>query len=470
MSSRVCIWGTGFGIERLLGMLREGGVEVLAFLDNNPLKWGMAVSDVPAMSPDNLTRLAPDYLVVASMAFKAIRKQAVALGFPVARILDYHADKEKTLRRVGGRHCVFYDSYAVDGETLIPRLHKHVVRGKAVRNIPSPVPLRKQVALAERLLSAFLRAKEHGEDVPPAYHVGQNWGSVLANSRGQLYDAVRKQDARELAGLLANFCRNDLSYSILGGVQVFEDCKRSKTQKWLQHNLDVWMGLVDSRATLEEAAMPPIGNPYGYDVDGMVINWNSYVNHARAYRCAKLLEGVRRPVVAEIGGGFGGFAYHFMRRVPNSVYIDFDLPENGMIASYYLSMAYPDKRILLFESPGITLDEALLEKYDAIMMPNYMLPKLADLSVDFFINTISLSEMDMRTISEYIHQIDRTSRKYFYNENLTCKPPYKGFPSAVFPEPPNFRQLFATYSSWQGFDAYSPGHSYVERLYERIAR
>jgi len=65
--------------------------------------------------------------------------------------------------------------------------------------------------------------------------------------------------------------------------------------------------------------------------------------------------------------------------------VDFDLPDNLIIASYYLSLAFPDRRILLYYSPDLVLDEELLRNYDAIMMPNFMLPKLPDRAVDLLI-------------------------------------------------------------------------------------
>lgn len=76
----------------------------------------------------------------------------------------------------------------------------------------------------------------------------------------------------------------------------------------------------------------------------------------------------------------------------------------------------------------------------------------------------------MTTITEYFRQIDRACARYFYQENLACRPQfYKGYPCSLFPRLRNFRQLFATVSSWDGLDMNAPGHIYMERLYERLA-
>ena len=321
-----------------------------------------------------------------------------------------------------------------------------------------------------RLLDAYLRAQENAKTTSKKYQVGENWGSVLRDSRGDFYKIANCQDVEALTKKLENFCRNSLSTSIMGGEEAFLSFVNIKSQEpWLQHNLEVWIGLVDGKATIEEAAMPPIGNPYGYDVEGHIINWNSFVNHGRAFRCLRLLEDQTHPVVAEIGGGFGGFAYYLLRKNRPLTYINFDLPENLLISSYYLSMAFPEKKILLYDSSSMSLDRIVLEEYDAVMMPNFMLPYLQDKSVELFINTISFSEMEYDTICEYFFQIDRIGARYFYHENLACHPEYKGYPSVLFPNCQNFRQLFASFSPWQGFDAYALGHSYLERLFERCS-
>lgn len=448
-------------------MCRISGIEVLAIIDNNKLKWGSDAAGVPTVAPETLPQLHPDFLVVTSTAFKAIKAQAGALGYPEDNVLEFYANPQQVMQHLGGAYYLYHDTYSLDGDVLISHSHRHTLRGKVTRDIVSPVPFAKQVQLAERLMAAYSRSRRDGADVPPLYRVGENWERELKRTRHELYAAIEQQDAPYLARLLGNFCRNDLSWAILGGEEIFESFLQARHEPWLQHNLDVWMALVDGKAELTEAAMPPIGNPYGYDVDGVTINWNSYVNHGRAHRCARLLEGIDRPVVAEIGGGFGGFAYHLLRRNPKAIYVDFDLPENGLIASYYLSMAYPERRILYYDTPDIRLDRELLSQYDAVMMPNFMLPRMTAGSADLFINTISFSEMEIPTVQEYIAQIDRISRKYFYQENLSCRPPYKGYPSSVFPDLPHFRQLLTSFSSWMGFDSYAPAHSYLDRLYER---
>jgi putative sugar O-methyltransferase len=468
MAKRICIWGRAFGIDRIVDTCLEAGVEVLAVLDNDPAKHGSWEFGLETVHPDRLPDYAPDYVLVVSHSFEAISDQAAKLGYPTDRLLSYHRRTHESMERIGAQYCVYHDTYSMDasGELEVHR-HKHAVTGKVGGEVPSPVPFDRQRELAARLLEAFARARRDARDVPPAFQVGANWEGVLRQSRCSLYDAVEVGDVEQLAGLLGNYFRNCLSDSILGGEKAYRSFLSSRHDTWLQHNLEVWMALVDGQASIRDAGLPPIGNPYGYLVDGAVINWNSFVNHGRAHRCLKLLADSPAPVVAEIGGGFGGFAYNLLKQAPGVTYLDFDLPENLIIASYTLGMAFPDRRILLYDSQEQDLSPETLKNFDVILMPNFMLPKLRDESVDLLVNTISFSEMEYATIQEYFLQAGRVSSQYVYHENLSCHPPYKGYPTAVFPRMPGFRELICGFSAWQGFDAYTKGHSYLERLLVR---
>jgi len=164
----------------------------------------------------------------------------------------------------------------------------------------------------------------------------------------------------------------------------------------------------------------------------------------------------------------GLFCYFLMKRMNRPVYIDFDLPENLLVESYFLSMAFPEKRILYYRGSDQAITRQTLADYDIILMPNFMLPALEDQSVDLFINTISFSEMEYATIAEYLKQIERTCRKYFYHENLAdFNFSYKSYPVDLFPIPETFREIMTAASRWPHFSFTSRDHSYVESLYVR---
>jgi putative sugar O-methyltransferase len=201
---------------------------------------------------------------------------------------------------------------------------------------------------------------------------------------------------------------------------------------------------------LEELDAPRVGNPWGYRFHGMLLYEPVFEYNFQAHYFDQLLHGLQTPVVVEIGGGFGGLAYHLLRCRPGVKYIGLDLPENILIQTYYLSSIFPNARILTYRQDSAPLDRALLDHYDIVLLPNFELPRIGSGIVDLIVNVRSLSEMSYETITEYYMQIDRIGRLYFFHENL-----YKarldglfGIPSTEFPSLKNFTLVVSSESRW----------------------
>jgi len=83
---------------------------------------------------------------------------------------------------------------------------------------------------------------------------------------------------------------------------------------------------------------PPIGNPYGYYVNGAFVRTGSDYLHYYATVIGRLVRGDTRAVVLELGGGYGGLAYYLVRD-HELTWVDVDLPENMALAAFYLLSA-----------------------------------------------------------------------------------------------------------------------------------
>lgn len=168
--------------------------------------------------------------------------------------------------------------------------------------------------------------------------------------------------------------------------------------------------------------------------------------HYYAHRIAELIGGCSgRKVVIEIGGGFGGMAYYLMRGSNDAVYIDFDLPENLALTSYYLLKALPDKKILLYGEAD--LSEASLLEYDAILMPSFELDTLPDNVCDLVFNSYSLAEMSAETIRHYVHRAAGLTRPrgWFFHVNHTKDSVVS---ARDFPLPKNFTLVNEVFAAW----------------------
>jgi putative sugar O-methyltransferase len=227
------------------------------------------------------------------------------------------------------------------------------------------------------------------------------------------------------------------------------------------HDYRVWAELTGEK--IEAVRVPWAGNPFGYFINGTLAVPASFRHHYIAEKAKVLMDG--KGVLAEIGGGWGDAGF-FALRVAGVHYVDLDLPEILLLASYWLCSTLPDRKIALYGEQDPQAALANMENYDAILFPNFCLPLLPKNSADVFLNTRSLSEMRPETIQEYLRQIARTCRRYFLHENSDRPHLNLGhteIPASSF-SIDGFRLLNKAISPWK-----SGGGRYREFLYERVA-
>ena len=361
----------------------------------------------------------------------------------------------------------------VRSRTGIPDAPEPVVLGLADRRNPESDPAQER-AIVRRVWASYRKMKAAQKTAPAPYQPGHKWAPEIRKRRGEYIEALRSRDLVALTKLLRNFYRNSGSFSLLKYASFQQLTQPSSAQERIlssfyqsiRADLETWKEYAEDRDP-GQLAVPLVGNPYGCVLDGQLITpaacpHNYYFQRARA-----LLAGDPESVVAEIGAGFGGIAYFLLRSGMNLHYVEFDLPEVLIVAEYFLLTALPEKRFLLFgEDPSNDLSMDVIRQYDGILMPNFQLPRLPDVSVDLFINTHSLSEMDYATVEEYMSQITRACKKYFFHENSDWQAEI-GYgktevTSSEFPIPKNqFTRIYKLDAIWN-----EP--RYREYLYRRI--
>ncbi len=136
----------------------------------------------------------------------------------------------------------------------------------------------------------------------------------------------------------------------------------------------------------------------------------------------------RRDILLDIGAGFGGSARVLSYYIPNTTQILLDLPETLFLTAYYLKYNFPNKKIALLEDiyPHLNNLEEIIEEYDFIIIPPFVLEYLKDKSIDLVINASSLAFMSKEYLDFYLEQIDRLlkDRGYFYSLNTTEDNPW----------------------------------------------
>ena len=162
-----------------------------------------------------------------------------------------------------------------------------------------------------------------------------------------------------------------------------------------------------------------LGNPEFVAHDDLKINVTDLRHLHDAWRIhdvwSKLVENrdpEPRPVIIDIGGGFGGLAAKLKRLFPKALIILFDLPEVNAMQTYFLHKSFPNADFAChsdIDKDGFShFNET---KLDFIVLPAWMIDSMAAESVDIAINTRSMMEMTPPIVAQYMASINRLVRR-----------------------------------------------------------
>jgi putative sugar O-methyltransferase len=276
----------------------------------------------------------------------------------------------------------------------------------------------------ERIIAAYNNAKAIQADEPAAYQVGYLWLPVYERYMSEVMEALSCSNLSQLKYIYNNFFRKSCSSGLHGlhldveqhfdGDEIHSDIRERFFHDSL-HRLNLWIELTEQRIPFEALVSNDIGNPYGFTLDDRFIRCGSDYHHYYATIINRLIRDPSRQTVTEIGGGFGGMAYFLMRDNHEVTYIDFDLPENLALASFYLLSSFPDRKIALFGEFNIERDD--FTEYDAVLLPNFAIKHMKDDISDLTFNSYSLAEMSIETINEYFLHINRFTSKFIFHVN-----------------------------------------------------
>lgn len=98
-SGKIVIWGTGRKGREIYfggGVLRAG-LEIVAYTDSDPKKWGKTINNIPIISPEQLINIKYDYIFVAichPTAFEEVLHIAKEQGLDTKKLIDIVSDPE----------------------------------------------------------------------------------------------------------------------------------------------------------------------------------------------------------------------------------------------------------------------------------------------------------------------------------------------------------------------------------------
>jgi putative sugar O-methyltransferase len=163
-------------------------------------------------------------------------------------------------------------------------------------------------------------------------------------------------------------------------------------------------------------AEPALGNPIEITSAGRRISQdlaNSIMECNAIDRwCAPLSSG--RPVVAELGAGYGRVAQVVLAGT-RARYVIFDIPPALHVSQWYLSRLFPDRALFSFRHFDRYADISdELERSDIAFFTPNQLERFPDRAFDAFLSVSTLPEMSPEQISNYLALMARLSRGGIY--------------------------------------------------------
>lgn len=157
----------------------------------------------------------------------------------------------------------------------------------------------------------------------------------------------------------------------------------------------------------------PLLGGYGHDIDGKLVNLDTlkfYETLIAMYRgglLGRLGNGRNgnRPVVLEIGAGWGGFAYQMKTVAPHVTYVIIDLPPTLLFSATYLATHFPEAKVYVYGEDTIQTTLQSLDTYDFVFLPHYFIEQHTLPRLDLTINMVSFQEMTAQQVYGYVEWV-----------------------------------------------------------------
>lgn len=325
-------------------------------------------------------------------------------------------------------------------------------------------PKQDELEIVKRIFCSFRKMKKDQLSAPKCYLPSSLWQKHLNETYSCLVSGLEENDINKFHFFLSNFGTWKEYLGIESSTLIRDNMSFFLKRRFLENDvfynqLKTWKWFYNNTKPASLLSYPTYGNQAGAYIDGMFVGCGSFFNEINGSLLNGLISDKGRPIVAELGAGYGKLAYFILRDIKNFVFIDFDLPEILCLAAYYLMKVFPDKKVLLYGEEGYSIEAH--EKYDLIFMPSFEISKVKERSIDLFINKNSLGEMTKEAAINYVNYVSKVTKGYFFHMNHELYPNVynnneKGLLGYEYPIPLNEFTLLFRYPDighmlYQGF-------------------
>jgi hypothetical protein len=166
---------------------------------------------------------------------------------------------------------------------------------------------------------------------------------------------------------------------------------------------------------------PELGG-FGYTIGDRLFNIDTlkFYEVLIAMERGGVLAAIRRterPLVCEIGAGWGGFAYQFKTLFPRATYVIVDFPELFLFSATYLGAVFPNARMLFV---GGDASDPSIEGWrdaDFVFVPHTQSNLVSTLPLDLTLNMVSFQEMTDAQVRGYVAMAAAAQCPLLYSMN-----------------------------------------------------
>lgn len=277
-----------------------------------------------------------------------------------------------------------------------------------------------EIEIIRRIFNSYKAMKKNQKFADKIYKPSSLWQDDLDYGYSYLSESIKTNDLNHFHFFLSNFGNWKRPTGIEYNSLIKNNSKTRIGKSYLRNavfgnQLKIWKWFYNNNKKLDSLNMINNGNLQGASIEGNFVVPGSFWNEIYGSTLNNLISDKKRPIIADLGAGYGKLAYYLIKDLKESVFVDIDLPETICLAAYYLMTTFPEKKVFLYGEDDF--NKNIIEKYDLIFLPSYEITKLENDSVDLFINRNSLGEMSGDTAHHLIKIISEKTNKYFFHMN-----------------------------------------------------
>ena len=273
--------------------------------------------------------------------------------------------------------------------------------------------------LSGRIFEFYKKMKKDQSNKGGMYIPSSLWQKHIDKDFFLLKESFKENDNKKFLNFIQNFGnRNYLGVESQDLIQKYSKnlfLRNFMEEEIFGGHLKMWKLFNMEKEDFSSLNIPRFGNQNGAKIEENFVVLGSFFADIYSKILINYLNKKDHNYLCDLGSGYGYFDYYILKNLKNrSTFVCIDIPETLTLAAYFLSKAFPEKKVFLYGEKKLNFDK--LSDYELIFLPSWEIENLKDDSLELMINKNSLGEMKPSVALNYLKQIHRTSN-YFFSMN-----------------------------------------------------